>query len=223
MAQAIFKLLPIFHDDPAQDTLSIVDDSPIECDTTILGDFDPADMSTRRWQARRLAPQWVPREIVGPDEQRDYHALGLAVPMFNRRAVDALRGFLEPNGELLPLMCKRGQYYAYNVTTVADVLDLERSEVKWPSWYRLRKLAPVLAQEITHYEFKEALLPDLSVFRIPERVVEYYVTDRFADRVVQLGLRGFDLRKVWPLPRARPGRFAEMERRFAEVRGSKSQ
>jgi hypothetical protein len=127
------------------------------------------------------------------------------VPTFSAKAVEALRDLLEPNGEILPLECDNGEYFAFNVTTVVPVLDRKASEIEWLAIDRLKKREGVMAEKIIHYEFHANEIEPLAIFRIPEDVTGYYVTERFFQRVEQNGLFGFDMRKVWPLPRPKKG------------------
>lgn len=211
---SVFKLRPVV-DTPGFKCFGIDDNSPVAHGHTLLSDFNPKDVATRNWVVPRLASVWRPRKVINslPSQVNDYPCVGLRVPTFSARALDALRDLLEPNGEILPLESDTGQYYAYNVTTVADVLDRQASQVNWPHIYKLRKQEPVIAQDITHYVFFADRVKPLAIFRIPEDVVGYYVTDQFAQRVREHDLRGFDLRKVWPVPPPYRGSFAEMERR----------
>lgn len=214
-ANAVYELLPML-DVPGYETFDMPNTSPVGSGDSIMADFDPRDVSTRNWQAPRLTSVWQRREVIDqlPGQVNDYPTIGLCIPLFSQRAVDALRDLLEPNGEILPVECKTGQYYAYNVTTVADVLNREMSDIDWGSWYRLKKLEPVIPDEIRYYDFYPERVAPLAIFRTPESMVTYYVTERFAERVREHDLKGFNLRKVWPLPRLRkPGGLAEMGRR----------
>ena len=143
----------------------------------------------------------------------DYPCVDLGIPAFSQRAVDALRDLLEPNGELLPLISDIGQYWAFNVTTVADVLDWKRSQIRW-------LIKPDAASSIERHEFFPSKLRILSIFRIPEIPHATYVTELFAARVREHGLEGFDFRKVWPLP---PGviwwKLAKKQKREYQRRG----
>jgi hypothetical protein len=154
----------------------------------------------RDWKVPRLAKVWKPVKVIGRVRKfNDYPCIG-SIPAFSQRAVDALRDLLEPNGELLPLISPLGSYYAYNVTTVADVLDLEHSEIHWG-----RK---PIAFDIKRYVFRAEQLQMLSIFRIPEEPSGTYVTEVFASRVREHSLEGFNLIPAWPLP---PGtRFIDM-------------
>src|ERR1051326_8884970 len=147
------------------------------------------------WQIKRLAPTWIPPTVTGRVRKfHDYPCVNIVYPAFSDRAVAALRDFLEPNGELLPLVTPEGSYFAYNITTVADVLDLERSKIKW-------SVKPFATFWIDRYEFFQEKLKGLAIFRLPADVSSYYVTEAFVARAREHGLRGMHFQKVWPLPR----------------------
>ncbi len=154
--------------------------------------------TTRDWQAPRLASIWKPVEVVGRVRKFNDFPCADTVPAFSERAVDALRDLLEPHGELLPLKSTLGNYYAYNVTTVADVLDVDRSDVDWVShehWPYWR-----MPNWIKHYQFLSDKIAGLIIFRIPEEKSKAFVTQAFVDRATECGLDGFNFIKVWPLP-----------------------
>lgn len=149
--------------------------------------FKPSDFTEkgREWTPDRLAHVWKPPRVVGRVRRsNDFPCVGLIIPAFSRRAVDALRDLLEPNGELLLLDSSVGEYYAYNVTTKADVLDSAGTEV----W----------SFQVLRYEFRVERLKGLSIFRIPESISTVFVTDSFVARVREHDLLGFDFIKVWP-------------------------
>jgi hypothetical protein len=182
---AVYKLQPIL-DDPKYEGFG----------TAAVGEFPnslPRGRTTRTWRMLRLAPKWVPVEVVGRVRKfNDYPCVGMSHPAFSQRAVDALRDLLEPNGEILPLASPLGAYYHFNVTKVADVLDLKRSEIRW-------NIEPITASTIERYEFDPRQLEGLTIFVLPESPVAY-VTENFVERVKKHGLRGFRFIKVWPLP-----------------------
>jgi hypothetical protein len=153
----------------------------------------PQMRNTRSWRVQRIAGTWQPLRIVGP--VRDFVDLTgiMGSFVFSQRAVDALRDLLEANGELLPLKCSTGQYFAYNLTTVADVLSWKESEIKW-----LKK--PVTAFSIERFVLKPRKLEGLEVFRLPEKPSETFVTEQFVHRAQSAGLKGFRFIRVWPLP-----------------------
>ncbi|MBI1375240.1 MAG: hypothetical protein GC159_21185 [Phycisphaera sp.] len=184
MTNAVYVLSPIL-DDPRFDGFGFVDKS------SICGSYDIND-DFAAWDgvANQLMPVWKPRTlsgVVGP--HNDYPAAG-SIPIFSERAVSALKDLLDANGELLrcdhPL--DAGSYWAYNVTTVCDTLDLEKSTID-----------PRGAQNIRHHEFHAGRLAGNSIFKIPQSPFDVYVAQPFVNRVVAHNLEGFWFKKVWPL------------------------
>lgn len=128
--------------------------------------------------------------------------------MFSRRAVDALRDMLEPNGELLPVEHKgvKGNYFVYNVQTVSNALDVRKSD-----YQEYRPL------DIFSYAFIPEKLVGATVFMLPVGMTYLYVTTAFVERVKSAKLHGFGFDKVWPLPEGVDWR-REHKRRWSERR-----
>jgi hypothetical protein len=186
--RAVYKLQHIV-DDPRYEGFG-TDQRSFFGNLSFTQDFFPDEASGA---APRLGRVWRPVKVQGRVQPFNDYPCVNSVPAFSERAVAALRDVLEANGELLPLSSKLGKYYAYNVTTVADVLDPRRSDVLYfPSSRR--------ATWIRRYEFRAAQLKGLTIFQIPEEPGQPYVTDPFIARVEEHGLDGFDFAKVWPLP-----------------------
>jgi hypothetical protein len=165
-------------------------------------DFDPDDIPTkgRAWTVTPMAPIWFPQPVVGRvNAHNDYPCVNLRIPAFSRRAVDALRDFLEPNGELLPIISPIGEYYAYNITTVVDILDHEQSDIEWFDEKHDTAL------EVERYECIPEKLGGLSIFRLVEMCTSTFVHQVFVDRVRQHGLQGFAFTRLWPPPNSRSG------------------
>jgi hypothetical protein len=137
----------------------------------------------------------------------DYPCVNMLIPAFSSRAVESLRDFLEPNGELLPLESPVGEYFAYNLTTVVDVLDRRRSSVEY--WCD----PPTTAVEVEYFAFYKTKLRGLSIFRIVDLPNCTLVTDAFVKRVHDHGLNGFHFVKVWPFPANVNWRLEEVKRR----------
>jgi hypothetical protein len=149
--------------------------------------------TSRKWRVHCFKGWWKPIKVIGGVRPFNDNPGCMGHPVFSRRAVDALRDFLEPNGEILPLDSKVGEYFLYNVKTVADVLDWRRSEIVWDR-------RPIWAADIRVYRFHARKLGKLSIFRIPEKGHDVYVTEAFVQRVRENNLNGFRFDKVWPLP-----------------------
>jgi hypothetical protein len=165
-------------------------------------DFGPDDVQTkgRAWTIRPLSPLWSPQPVVGRvQSHNDYPCVNLTIPAFSRRAVDALHDFLEPNGELLPLVSSIGEYFAYNITTVVDILDHQQSDIIWFDEKH------DLAIRVRRYECINEKLTGLSIFRLVEMPSSTFVNQVFIDRVRQHGLQGFEFTRLWPLSSSERG------------------
>jgi uncharacterized protein DUF1629 len=121
----------------------------------------------------------------------DFPSLSGFVPVFSQKAVTVLADLLQPNGEILPLACGDGEYSAYNVITVIDALDEERSQCK----YIGKKVVDVASYELLPDRLGAEQIFKLVQFRRGGRV---YVTEQFVRRVDEQGLLGFAFQKVWP-------------------------
>jgi len=199
---ALYKLEPI-TDNPKFEGFAFVREESVRGksignQSRLVWDFGPDDIKARgrSWTAPRLAPFWSPQPVIGQVKPfNDYPCVNLTIPAFSRRAVDALSDFLVPNGELLPLVTNVGEYFAYNTTTIADVLDQERTEIRWLS----DRHTVDQVFEIDRYECVADRMRGLSIFRLVEMSSRTYVSQVFVDRVNERGLRGFHFIKLWPL------------------------
>jgi hypothetical protein len=193
---ALYSLDPI-PDDPEFEGFGFGDARSRRNKGRLAFDFDPDDVPTkgRAWTVTRMAQTWTPQRVFGQVKpHNDYPCVNLTVPAFSRRAVEALRAFLEPNGELLPLVSSVGEYYAYNITTVVDILDHQRSEIKWFQG------GHDIALRIMRYDCIPEKLVGLSIFRLVEKPASTFVHQMFVDRVRQHGLQGFSFARLYPVP-----------------------
>ena len=153
------------------------------------------------FDGRPLLATWSPVEVEEDHEEGrgdrpngDFPSLLRHVPVFSARAVEALRPILSASGEILPLTCKKcrgGPYFAFNVKRFLNVLDRDRSKIKYFSTGRVMR--------VLKYELVENLLTDSAIFKIPEMArSEVFVDDQFASAVASERLTGFSLEKVWP-------------------------
>lgn len=146
-----------------------------------------------------MSPTWNTPEVkILRDEEHenrprgDFASLGGVLPVFSRRAVEALRDVLDASGEILPLACTEGEYFAYNALKVVDALDEGRSALK--------RFKDGGVMRVVHHEFLPEKLHGVSIFKIPQTVRSRpYVTDDFVGRVREAGLVGFNFVPVWAL------------------------
>jgi hypothetical protein len=161
-----------------------------------LVDEDDWDLAWGKFDGTPVGESWTPLRVEIPADEHnlppsDFPALGY-IPAFSDRAVDSLRQILDANGEVLPLECEQGDYFAYNVTSLSDALDEAASDVE-----RFETDGRIM--EIDRYEFRPDALEGLTIFKLSVTPDRYeYVTDQFVTSVRDAGLVGFKFdRKVW--------------------------
>ncbi len=163
----------------------------------VLSDERDAGAMIDGFRGAAMADVWKPISIELAEEGNgrklppsDFPLLHAVVPVFSRRAVEALRDLLELNGELLPLKSSKGEYFAFNITRIVDALDEANSKVKRFSSGRL--------MVVKQHEFLVERVAGLTIFKIPQLArSREFVTDVFVERVNQRRLTGFDFLPVW--------------------------
>ena len=147
----------------------------------------------RRFDGTPMGDSWRPWPVeiftVNTSQPKsDSPLLATNVPAFSARAAEALHELLIPNGELLPLSCADGSYFAYNVTNVVDALDSARS-----SFIRYSDGG---IMDVSQYQFLENLIG--TIFKIPQTVrMDVFVSDEFKLAVEAHKLIGFDFELAW--------------------------
>ena len=151
------------------------------------------DSKIGEWVVPRLSEIWKPLRVLGRVRPyNDFPSMGFAYPVFSARAVTVLRDVLERNGELLPLVTSVGDYFYYNCTTVADIIDRDRSILKYLNRHTILN--------IDHLQVRENCLAELSIFQMKWYPGNCFVTDCVVRRIREAKLEGFEFRKIWPLP-----------------------
>jgi len=206
----VFKLQPIV-DNPLFEGFATGDTPSLLGRKRVGDDFYPANGDIWDWKLEPLRPHWKPIVVEGRARSfNDFPCLGMMIPAFSRRAVDALRDYLEPNGELLPVIHPAGEYYAYNCFTIAEVLDHTSTEALW---------SPIdvrIAAIVHYYSLYPDRLQGLTIFRMRELANHVYVTTPFVERARAHGLNGFHFVKVWPWPEGTNYRLEDKKNRWRE-------
>jgi len=147
------------------------------------------------FDGRSLAAEWKAPVVIAADEDQDaaefadFALLG-TVPVFSLQALEALLDLLRPNGEVLPLRFKGGEYFAYNVTRILPALDETASSMTRFSTGRV--------MSIDRYVFRPELLDNAAVFKIPELPKAFvFVTDAFVERIRATRLTGLVFSLLW--------------------------
>ncbi len=120
----------------------------------------------------------------------DTPAFDPTIPVFSRRAVNALADLLEPNGQLFSFMCQDEEYFLFNTTRLVDALDEDNCD--------LERFDDGRIWCIDRHAFFEKKLEGETVFKLRQRPLgRVYATDPFVQRVLETGLRGFSFPLVW--------------------------
>jgi hypothetical protein len=148
------------------------------------------DPVRKPWRPPRVLPlQDSASKLLPPSDFPNLYGL---IPVFSRRAIDALGPYLERSGELLSLESDEADYYALNVTCVVNVLDETASEVE-----RFPDGRVMLIKRHAFVDDIESRLHGNAVFKIPQRRRSVcYVTDAFVSAAQQHELIGFMFRRV---------------------------
>lgn len=116
------------------------------------------------------------------------------VNLISEHAAEALRDIWDRHALLYPVILdddREHQYYMVVVQTVLDCLDREKSTG------RKQKYGPTpeLFAYVDNWVFDEGCLGDADLFVLPDSNTTPYVTERFRQRVIDAGLKGFCLKK----------------------------
>lgn len=203
----VFKLIPDY--DRHQDMEMVnANEYSIASQLISANDFAP------------VREQWLQYLIeVSPDSREawptDFTKIQCdsSLPVFSRRAVDALRDLLEDSGEILPLRSSDGEFFVFHPLRVLDALDLERCQWQDDDFLRLDYLA--------RYEFLPERIGKVTIFKLLELLDDgrrltrtgLFVTDRFVRRVEEAGLAGFKFELLWPPDAVEAAKVAEAERK----------
>jgi hypothetical protein len=171
---------------------------------TILGVYDEEDLDRLidGFEGEPMAADWDPPAVRwrAGDEGRfgdpDFTTVNLmgGIPVLSGRARAALEGLIGDAGEWLPLASEDGDYFALNVLALCDVLDEERSDIRWLGPGRIETLRQFVARD----PLPCAPRP---IFKLPQALRgRPLVTQEFVDAVLEHGLTGFEGRPYGELP-----------------------
>jgi hypothetical protein len=156
---------------------------------------DDEDFETFLAMDGRVIRDWAPpvmRMVEAENEAEepsysDFPWLGEHAPILRKPAVDALAPVLSQYGQLLPL--KGENVWLFNVTTVLDALDKEKSGIVYFDD------GDIL--DIERHVFKTDVIGTAEIFKLPRRASAVYVTGSFVDKIRRAGLRGVAFAPVW--------------------------
>ena len=140
-----------------------------------------------------LKNMWIPPSIKAYHRKRkiaDASGFSSGAPLFNEKAVEVLKEFLDEKTELLLSYFDNSKYYVVNVVNVIDALDYEKSE--------FRRFSNGEIMDCIKYYFKPQIAESQHIFKIPlGNSINIFVSDEFKKRVEEAKLKGFIFAEVW--------------------------
>jgi len=169
-----------------------------------------------------MLESWTPVlvETEGRGKASDQPHLLVGVPVFNKKAVEALNDLISQHVEYLPLIHDKYELYAINVLNQIDAIDYSTSKYKTfddGTFYRF-----------IEYGFKQDIIMGEHIFKIPEESTRIYVSDEFRNRVIEKKLKGFVFIEVWDstvtpeVKEERKQRYAEMLQEIERNKGKEN-
>ncbi|WOH53609.1 imm11 family protein [Bradyrhizobium sp. sBnM-33] len=111
--------------------------------------------------------------------------------VLREHAARVLAPLLDRSGELLPLECPEADLWLFNVLTVVDALNEEKSE--------LVRFDDGDILDVERYVFRPELTEGLVVFKVPQLLRgPLFLGDEFVSAVKAAGLRGSEFTQLWP-------------------------
>ena len=144
---------------------------------------------------------WQPIDVVPEMDSRflpdtpvcDYCNWG-PVMIFSAAAQHALARHLSHCGQFLEITSDVGEFAAYRLVQLRDVLDLDNCTARWmPTADGDRTL-----DSVQLYAFFTDMLDFAGMFRIPQEH-RIFVLQEFVDIVETRNLTGFAFQRVWPM------------------------
>lgn len=159
-----------------------------------------ADFDLLRFDGQPRSGSWKPVEMRrlkvseqgNPLQPCDFPACsGGDMLIMSRAAREKIGSCLEQYGELLPLSCDEGEFWALNVTKLLSVLDESSSQL-----LRASDTGAILM--IRKYSFRHADLGQADLFKLSQTIRGLiYVTDNFVELIKWSGLTGLEFVLVW--------------------------
>jgi hypothetical protein len=170
---------------------------------------DPADEEKINWFDSIMGiplvalDEWKPpvlEQYLGENKKRkSLKLIGDApvsgpVIIISELAANALRDIWDRHAVLYPVILsddKEHNYYMVVVQTVLDCLDREKSTGPKQKYGP----TPDLFASVETWVFDEGCIGDVDLFVLPDSKTAAFVSERFRQRVIKAGLKGFCLKK----------------------------
>lgn len=151
---------------------------------TLLNDILDQKLPSSAWIAAGLV---VESSDVG---SWDIYCLPGTLGMFSARAIESLGSNAWQYFELLPCKINEYSYWIPKCVRPISCLDVEESDIVYFSH------APHRVKDVRHYVFCDGMLPESSIFCVPEMRNHLLCTDIIREMVLRRRLHGIRLRTV---------------------------
>ncbi|OPX41846.1 hypothetical protein CLHUN_42830 [Ruminiclostridium hungatei] len=147
------------------------------------------------FKTRKLEDSWEPLKLKlinhdGKLKRGDMPYLSPGKPVFTKKAIESLRGFLEGNAEVLPIDYELQELFILNIINRIDAIDYEKSEIKYGDEKRIIR--------VKKYSFVVEKIKNQHIFKILNQLFgTVFVSDEFRNKVIESGLEGFKFVEVW--------------------------
>jgi hypothetical protein len=148
---------------------------------------------TQSFDGRSKINSWVPFEVERMHEGELSNAPGLisSIPVFDKKAVEAVKDLIAGSAEVLPLICREGEFYAINITQVLNCIDYEKADFETFSDGKRIMM-------FNKYAFIENIVKEKHIFKIIDAPRSRpFVSEEFRQRVIMSDLKGFDFELAW--------------------------
>jgi hypothetical protein len=145
------------------------------------------------FDGRSKINSWVPFEVERLHENELGNAPGFLphIPIFDKKAVEAVKDLIAGSAEVLPLICREGEFYAINITQVLNCIDYEKADFETFSDGKRIMM-------FNKYAFIENIVKGKHIFKIIDAPRSRpFVSDEFRQRVIMNDLKGFDFELAW--------------------------
>lgn len=148
----------------------------------------------RSFNGRSLINEWKPIKVERIRSKEDEcKMLGDSpfavqvggLPVLSKRAVNVLEPILKGHAEFLPLICKEGDFYAVNVTTVLNATNWEKAKA-----IPFKKTNTNKIMRFEKYAFLPEIVKDIPIFRLQDEILRLpFISNWVADTIDAFQLR----------------------------------
>lgn len=163
-----------------------------------VNNFDNLTLIKEKWSVLRFdgtkrSDTWMPIavRVIEDRKKSDTPGLSSGAPVLSPRAIEVLKDLMADKVEILPLRCRKGEYYVINVIDVLNCIDYEEAEFE-----RFESSGRIML--FNKYVFNTECVKGKHIFKIVDEPVRRpFVSDEFRNRVLESELVGFKFELAW--------------------------